>query len=303
MFKIGGECGDLRRFAKNNDEWFAMAKECGFDSIDYGFWGSPNTDFILNQDDDAIQAFCKELKATADRQGVYFGQAHAPAYLPWDLDPDRYFDEEYVKLFINSIKATAWIDCPYLVFHPIMFMDPENNFFKSIDYNKRFFEILKPYALEYGVTICIENMCALNPLRNQGVPSNSSSAEKLSYLIDQLGEGFGACLDTGHAFFCGQEPGKFARLLGSRLKVLHMQDSDGVQDIHVPPTYGYADWQDFLKALKEINFQGILNMEVSFQGALNCKCSYKPLTKEPLIAIGKYQVALAKDFAKYIENL
>ncbi len=303
MFKIGGECGDLKRYAANDDEWFAMIKECGFDSVDYGFWGAPDTDFILNQDDESIKKFCDNKKTIAAKYGLFFGQTHAPAYLPWDLEPERYFDENYVKMFINSVKATAWLESPYMVVHPIMFMDPENNFFKSIDYNKRFFEILKPYALKYGVTICIENMCALNPLKNQGVPSNSSSAEKLNYLIDQLGDGFAACLDTGHAFFCGQEPGKFARLLGHRLKVLHLQDSDGVQDIHVPPTYGYADWEDLLKALKEIGYDGILNLETSFVGALNCKCTYQPTTSTPLISMGKYLTALARDFSKKIENL
>ena len=62
MLKIGGECGDLKRFAKDDDEWFAMIKECGFESVDYGFWGSPNSDFILNQSDGAIKEFCDKLK-------------------------------------------------------------------------------------------------------------------------------------------------------------------------------------------------------------------------------------------------
>lgn len=305
MLKVGACCGDLKKYAKTDEEWFDFIKECGFDSVDFCFNGAPDDDSsILKKSDEELKDYCLKIKALGEKNELVFGQAHAPGFLPWDVAPECFFEEKYLKLFINSIKGASLIGAPYLVIHPIMFKDPENNFFKSIDYNVKFYNLLKPYAEKHNVIIAIENMCAINPLRKQGVPSNSSSTEKINFLLDKLGDDqrFCACLDTGHSFFCGQEPAQFARDLCSRLKVIHLQDGDGVQDLHLPPTYGYADWNELLTALKEIGFRGILNMEVSFMGALNCKCSYKPTTVEPLIAMGKYQCALARDFAKFIEE-
>lgn len=231
------------------------------------------------------------MKAVANDNDVIVGQTHAPYYF---LPTERYFDSDMTEIFIKSVKATAWLGSKYIVIHPIIFKDPENNFMRAFDANKKFYGRLKSVALDYGVEIAIENLCAVNELRTCGVPSSTSSAEKLGFLIDAMGEGFCACLDTGHAFFCGESPAHFARGLGKRLKVVHLQDGDGLDDMHIPPTLGLIDWQDFLKALVEIDYNGILNMEISYRRF--CGMNH-------IIETGKFLSSIGKDFAMQINGL
>lgn len=273
-------------------EALKRSRACGFDSVDFSFFANQaKEDFVLKKTDAELKKFCTELRTVAEDIGLDIGQTHAPYYF---IPPETYCDWEFVKIFAQAIKATAWLGSKYVVVHPALYKDAENNYMRSFETNRTYYGMLKPVANDFGVTVAIENMCAINPLKNTGVPSATSTAEKLSHIVDEMGEGFCACLDTGHAFYCGQQPADFARRLGKRLQVLHMQDGDGNDDLHVPPTLGRIDWADFLRALKEIDYQGVLNMESSysrFGGVDN------------LMETGRFLSALGKDFARRIEEM
>ena len=43
---------------------------------------------------------------------------------------------------------------------------------------------------------------------------------------------------------------------------LHIHDNDGRSDQHLTPGLGNIDWNGFAKALKDICFNGVLNLEV-----------------------------------------
>ena len=269
---------------------FEKLKECGFDSVDFSFYYNQNADdYILRKSDEDLKEFCLELKSAADEAGIFVGQTHAPYYFD---SPERFCDEEFIKVFKQAIKATAYLGSKYIVIHPALCEDPENNHQRVMRTNTAFFKALQPLAVELGVTIAIENLCFVPPVKWPGLISATFSAAKLIELIDGLGEGFCACLDTGHAFFSGQEPATFARLLGNRLKVLHMQDGDGENDAHMPATLGRINWDEFLKALSDVNYQGVLNMEMSYRrfGGLN-----------NILETGKFVSEIGREFARKIE--
>ena len=80
--------------------------------------------------------------------------------------------------------------------------------------------------------------------------------------IDTLGNDlFVACLDAGHALLTYDSPARMAKVLGSRLKVLHVHDVDGIDDLHTVPYLGNNDWPEFCQALKEIGYKGTFNFE------------------------------------------
>ena len=54
------------------------------------------------------------------------------------------------------------------------------------------------------------------------------------------------------------------RLLGDRLKVLHVHDNDGKNDQHRAPFTGTIDWEDFTSALAETGFRGVMSLESMF---------------------------------------
>ena len=64
---------------------------------------------------------------------------------------------------------------------------------------------------------------------------------------------------------------KNIKLLGKRLKVLHIHDNDGISDLHqIPYTFtrsresvSTTDWNGFIAGLREIKFDGVLSFETA----------------------------------------
>ena len=76
------------------------------------------------------------------------------------------------------------------------------------------------------------------------------------------------------------------RALGSRLKVLHVHDNDGVSDRHAIPFSGVTDWEDFAVALKEVGFNGVLSLEALF--------NEEALKADPQTHLAQYAAAANK---------
>lgn len=102
------------------------------------------------------------------------------------------------------------------------------------------------------------------------------NAEKAAERIDRMNDKYGAqvlgfCFDTGHANLVGLDFERFLRTLGSRLKVLHIHDNDGVRDLHqIPFTFtrtrenlSSTDWYGFIQGLKAVQFEGVLSFETA----------------------------------------
>jgi sugar phosphate isomerase/epimerase len=267
-------------------------KECGFDGVDFSFdhW-QLDYDYFLLQDEDTLKKFCARQKAVCDRIGLDVAHTHAPYYF---CDPKHYDNPDFVDRFINAIKATKYLGSNLIVIHPTYYPDPENNFERSVEINTKFYKRLQPYAIDLGVKVAVENLCAVHPITRKGVPSSNCSAEKLIRIIDGVGEGFCACLDTGHAFFCGQDPATQLRLLGDRVKVLHLHDNDGTDDWHLIPGCGKVNWEEVLKALKEINFSGYINTEVNF---------LRTGREETIMEHAKLVNKVSRDFIDRIEKM
>ena len=101
-------------------------------------------------------------------------------------------------------------------------------------------------------------------------------SKKMVERIDQINDAYGAdvlgfCFDTGHANLVGLDFEKFITTLGTRLKVLHMHDNDGVGDLHqIPYTFtktrenkSSTDWEGFVKGLRAVSFDGVLSFETA----------------------------------------
>jgi roadblock/LC7 domain-containing protein len=97
-----------------------------------------------------------------------------------------------------------------------------------------------------GITLCLENLNSNPQVR---------SADGLLQVIRDAGDkNFGICLDTGHLHLSNKEghivqtQGEFIRKAGHYLQALHIQDNNGLGDVHQMPysaRYG-IDWQDVM---------------------------------------------------------
>ena len=163
----------------------------------------------------------------------------------------------------------------------------------------KFFRSLLPYAKEYGVNIALENMWQRDGKRKIIMDSACSKAAEFVRYLDTLDDAhFVACLDLGHCGLVGGEPQEMIRALGhERLQALHVHDNDLFADKHTFPYFGKTDWEEVMRALADIDYQGDLTMESDgFYSSLPPEI--KPSADRLLVDIGRY---LIKRYAFYKE--
>ena len=286
-----GELGSLK-----------LIKDCGFECVDYSLhcyqdfsvqdYTKFSSDYIFYQPDSEIKKHFVEVKKYMDDIGLIAEHTHAPFY--YFAPAECFNNKDFVSLFLKAIDASMYLGAKQIVIHPPQCSDPENNYKRLFDIAYKYYGQLQQRAIDDGVEIAIENLGCYDVLKGKiGMPSTFSSAEKLLNIINALGKGFCACLDTGHAYFAGQDPAHFARLLGDKLKVLHLQDTDGYNDLHICPTCGYINWDDFIHALVDINYNGVLNFEVNFHRSGD----------KNMFAYGQFLSVIGHNWAEDIENI
>ena len=90
------------------------------------------------------------------------------------------------------------------------------------------------------------------------------SIDALNYLLDRLDDDcFGICLDTGHLNLDDKDQRNFILKAGKRLKALHIADNEGSADQHMMPFgKGKVNFEEVVSALREINYDGLFNLEI-----------------------------------------
>lgn len=104
-----------------------------------------------------------------------------------------------------------------------------------------------------GIRVCLENLGGI-----------FATADALNGLLDQLDpDCFGICLDTGHLNLNDKDQVSFIRKAGKRLTALHIADNEGEKDQHMMPFgKGNVKWDLVVKALREVDYGGLFNLEI-----------------------------------------
>lgn len=231
-----------------------MICEAGFDCIDHTLFSGVDGKLYIEEDDYLEKL--KPMKAIANSYGVSFNQTHAP-YTSFKEGDDKY--NKWVKpLIIKAIEATGILGAKYIVIHP---------FFVSTNKkqaNMEFFQSLIPYAKKYNVKIAIENMFGRDPEKGILVKNVCSDAKELCDFVDSLdSEYIVACLDVGHCGIIGESVPNMIKELGKeRLQCVHIHDNDGISDSHQLPYTQKINFDEIMKALSEIGYEGELTLEV-----------------------------------------
>ena len=216
---------------------------------------------------DGYAALADKLLGISDESGVKYVQAHAP----FGGGCKNYLDN-LVPLFPRAFEFCARVGIDTIVVHPIQDGRYYGNEERLYDANMRFYSALMPLARTNGVRIGIENMWMRHPVTGHICDDVCAPPEELVRYYDSLGDPdvFTICLDTGHVALCGREPEDAIRAIGhDRLGALHVHDVDYVTDLHTVPGAGKINWDNVCRALGEIDYVGVFNMEVeSFYGNL-----------------------------------
>lgn len=261
---------------------YEKIKSHGYDCIDYQNFINTETELFDLSDED-FEKFLLREKGHADKAGVEIYQTHAP----WRFPPQDATEEdraERLEKMKKSIWGTSLLGCKHFVIHPIMpfgaDQDPEPE--KLIEMNYEFMNALLPTAKEYGVILCLENM----PMTRLSL---SRPVEILEFVKKINSDYMKVCIDTGHCSVFGESPADAVRLTGEYLKVLHVHDNNEHSDLHWLPYHGVIDWEDFNKALNDINYDGFVSIETNVSNKL------PPELKE------YHQIGLAKIAKKLAE--
>lgn len=247
-----------------------VLSSAGFDSIDFSFISS---DFLCNgklfseYTDEEFDNYFINIKKILDKNNIIAGQTHALTG-PFRVTTT----EEYFNKTIRCIRATAILGSSYTVIHPLILPSYkyDDNKEECKKYNIDFFSRLIPYLEKYDVKNGFENMFAWAPVRtkeNQYCPTVCSRPEEIIDYIETLNsDRFVACLDLGHINLTCKDTNDSVEdailKLRKYLKIIHVSDNDGFEDLHVPSFMGNMDWIKILNALKEANYEGIFNYEV-----------------------------------------
>ena len=120
---------------------------------------------------------------------------------------------------------------------------------------------LAAYIKDKKITVCLEN---LRPHFSENEVLVDRNADDLLYIIERVGsDRFGICLDTGHLNLTDKDQREFILKAGDRLKAIHIADNEGKFDQHLMPFgSGTVDFCEVVKALRQVNYGGLFNLEI-----------------------------------------
>lgn len=192
-------------------------------------------------------AFAKKLKQIGLDNGIICNQSHAP--FPVVCPEIR----SHLK---RAIECTAEAGGKICIIHPDNNSTPEEN-------AEMYFELL-PFAKECNVKIATENMWNWDSEKGHSSFAACATPESFCAHLDAVNDDFFvACLDIGHAEMKGSETNavEMIKALGSRLQALHIHDNDKLHDSHQIPFSMNINFEEIVKALKEIEYNGYFTLE------------------------------------------
>jgi len=221
-------------------------------------------DFFLNSDDDKIESTAKSFMA----KGISIRSVHAPFGEDCNLsDFDAENREKAIQTHQNLLYKVAPAGVKMIIIHPggdgLSEEDLENMSSLTSDSISQLIGAVE----ETGVKLALENMLPGSP------------GCEIKHILDILEKvnspSLGVCFDTGHAHICGNMK-EFMEAVGEYIISIHMQDNDGVSDLHLQPPYGTTNWQAFAEVLQNINYSDPITIEAMPWGG----ASFKQMLRE-----------------------
>ena len=152
----------------------------------------------------------------------------------------------------QSMEVAAELDCRAVVFHTNTIPGFEIPYYLEQwkEKNEQFMiELLREYD---GIQIFMENMFDRSP-------------DMLAALAKILSDepGFGVCLDLAHAHVSGTSLPIWFEKLYPYIKHMHINDNDGVNDLHQAVGDGTVNWKEVQHLFESYKIQSSVLVEVS----------------------------------------
>lgn len=246
-----------------DEEALRRMARAGFDAADYTFNEMVHPECVWNST--GWQEYARQILDVAHAVGLHFNQAHAPFLFDWDTKwQTPAFELEILPVIKHSIECAAFLGAKYIVVHPIHHIRYRGSEKQLWEWNRAYYATLLPVARQCGIHIALENMWQTDPLRGCGDSDVFSHPEEFRDFLDCLQDDYAAaCVDVGHAGLAGEDPAVMLRVLGPRVKALHIHDNRHHVDDHTLPYVGLLDWDAITTALADIGYEGDFTFEVT----------------------------------------
>lgn len=195
------------------------------------------------------------LRRTADAEGMVFQSIHAPFVKMADMWEPTDETQAAVDELIACLRDCADSGVPIMVAHAFIGFTSHN----PTAFGLKNFERVVAEAERLGVKVALEN---------------TEGEEYLAALMAHFAgcNAVGFCWDTGHEM-CYNHSQDMLALYGDRLLCTHLNDNLGIRDfggnitfiddLHLLPFDGIADWADVAARLNRCGFDGILTFELN----------------------------------------
>ena len=222
--------------------------QLGYGAIDVGLTGViyhddplPHNDLLDSEDyEPALDAHMEKCRAL----GLKIRSTHIPYRFNY-ADPTIENYDYYYQMTVRALRASEYLGAEWAVVHVC---EAE----ATVADVKR----LLADAGVQKIGIAIENL-----------PKYSlAEVIKAHDLLAQEGYRVGVCLDTGHCNinkFYAYDVAEAVRVLGKRIKMLHVHDNARNADSHYAPYMGGTiNWKSVMEALADVGYEGDLNFEL-----------------------------------------
>ncbi|MFA7636960.1 MAG: sugar phosphate isomerase/epimerase family protein [Monoglobales bacterium] len=200
-----------------------------------------------------------DYKALADfssKYGVELWSYHLP-FVPFEeidiSSLDGSVRKQSISYLTELIKKASDIGIEKFIVHPSGEPIDVSIRVERIKCSKDSLNELAEIAARFGGVICVEDL----PRTCLG----NSSAEIIDLI--SVNNKLRVCFDTNHLL--GEDNCDFIRKVGDKIITLHVSDYDFIDEKHWLPGEGKIQWQDVLKALNEINYNGVFMYEIGFK--------------------------------------
>ena len=319
MHKIGIQTANIIE-DEAPETGFRRIANAGFDCVDFSLdtylryeeFAPDYSGRFFDKSLDELFDFFTPHKNAAKSLNIKINQMHMP-YPMFATNISREANE-YIRYQVlpKFMEICAFLECHNIVAH--LFNLPNTVPDKAcaleqegIEWraNSEVLHELAPFAAKRGITISLENLYKPGQRRLSEGPC--CDPVKLTARIDYFNakyksEVLGACFDTGHANLTDMDMASYLKILGHRVKTLHIHDNDCMTDLHqIPYTFTNTrdkicstNWDEFLRTLKAIGFTGVL----SFETAPALKAFPQELADDVLCFIA----SIGKYFAQELDN-
>lgn len=224
-----------------------------------------NTDFLYHP------AEIAQIKRWLAEFGLHLADTHgSEGKEKFWYAPQEYARLAGIALVKNRIDFTAQLGGDAVVMH----LYPPSQDPQLAQYNdaifaqvRRSLDDLLPYATSRGITIALENLIDFRGVQRGAVKATDATDnfDLILQLFEHYAPNFlGFCYDSGHAILGQNRMARLAPLM-ERLSVLHLNDNNGQEDLHLLPFAGQVDWSHAAQLVALSPYAKPMSYEVSIR--------------------------------------